>query len=102
MSRKQKYAAASLAALAAILLAGRSLFPIGRRKGAQSADAERIKELQAADKDILAFGTAKKDDPATRPWPALCRYEKASRGHWRPLPSPRHRRRPRRHAGAFG
>ena len=66
MSRKQKYAAASLAALAAILLAGPVLFSqSAAEKAPKALTPERIKELQAADKDILGnLELAKKDDPS--------------------------------------
>ena len=66
MSRKQKYAAASLAALATILLAGPVLFSqSAAEKAPKALTPERIKELQAADKDILGnLELAKKDDPS--------------------------------------
>jgi hypothetical protein len=66
MSKKTKYAAASLAALSAILLAGPVLFPQSPAdKAPKPFSPERIKELQAADKDILGnLELAKKDDPS--------------------------------------
>jgi hypothetical protein len=66
MSHKPKYAAASLTALAAILLAGPVLFPQSPAdKAPKALTPERIKELQTADKDILGnLELAKKDDPS--------------------------------------